>query len=1099
MKPLRFAFALAALLSITFPVGAAQQPAAEKLVAEADALRNQATQEARAKAIEKYTEALVLLRAAGERKSEAAVLHRLGDTLIAVGDQKKAVESFIQELAIRRELADTEGEANALNSIGLCYRAAQDYKKAIDYFIRALEIFRASENHRDTTVALNNIGIAYRAMNQRERALEYHTEALAVSRQIGDRSREAASLNNIAATYDSMEERERAIESYNQALAIYRDLKDQRREAGMLAQIGEMRRHLGDNQKALDYYDLALPVFKQLNDRRAIAAVTNNKALVYRVWGEMQKALDLYNESLAINRELNDRRAAAQILNNMGLAYYYIGDIAKAVELYEEALPIFREFKDERREAYALNNIGLALDGMNQPERALGFFNQAIEIRRKIQDRTGLAATLGNTGEAYRRLGQTERALDYYAQAVQMCREVGDPRLEALTLISIGKTHHSLKDYQKAIDHFNSALPLARATGDRSAEADAIYCLARAEAELGKISEARDHIETALGMIDSLRAQMLSQELRAKYFASVQNYHRFYIDLLMRLSEQNAGEGFDARAVEASERARAKSLLELLTESRADIRRGVDPALLEKEQALQRELVAKGERQILLLTTRRRTTEAAAVEKEIESLKIELQKVESQIRAASPHYASLTQPQPVTIGDIQQRVLDRDTVLLEYWLGDERSFLWVVTQSSVNSFVLPERAEIEKASRRFHELLSTIPTNKKEKESKKRDSDKEKKDADKKTSAVNQELAQAADALSRMLIAPAASLLSNKRLLIVADGALNYVPFAALPEPSSGDREQRTGNREQVTGDRDKANQSPSPIPQPLIVNHEIVNAPSATTVALQRQETAGRKPASKLIAVIADPVFNAKDERVAIAAGQETSDKEKEAVSGERGLVIKTANIAATASDLGTLRQETTFTRLKSTRKEAEEIIAFAADGPVLQAVDFNASRETALGQELGQYRYIHFATHGFFNTRRPELSGLVLSRFDEKGGARNGFLLTPEIYNLNLPVEMVVLSACQTGLGEEVKGEGMVGLTRGFMYAGAARVVVSLWSVADRPTADLMVQFYKGVLKKGIPPAAALRAAQIKMWKKSKWDLPYYWAGFVIQGEWR
>ncbi len=1084
MKTIRFALALAAILSsVTFPVRAAQS-AAEKLVAEADALRTQGTPDARAGAIEKYIEALALLRSAGERKSEAALLHRLGDTVSAAGDQKKAIEFFIQELAIRRELADAEGEANALNSIGLCYRAAQEYKKAIDYFTRALELFRASDNRRDQTVALNNIGIAYRALGERERALEYHNEALLVSRQIGDRSREAAALNNIAATYDSMEERARAIEFYNETLLIYRDLKDQRREAGALAQIGEMHRRLGDNQKALDYYDLALPVFKQLDDRRAIAAVTNNKALVYRVWGEMQKALDLYNESLALDRDLGERRSAAQILNNMGLAYYYIGDVAKAVELYEQALPIFREFKDERREAYALNNIGLALDGMNQPERALTYFNQALEIRRRIQDRTGLAATLGNVGEAYRRLGQTDRALDHYAQAVLLCRDIEDPRLEAITLISIGKTHHSLKDYQKAIDHFNLALPLTRATGDRSAEADAIYSLARAEAELGKTSESREHIETALGMIDSLRAQVLSQELRARYFASVQNYHRFYIELLMRLHEQSAGKGFDARAVEASERARAKSLIELLTESRADIRRGVDPALLEKERSLQRELVAKGERQILLLTARRKTTEAAAVEKEIESLKTELQKVESQIRATSPHYASLTQPQPVTITDIQKRVLDRDTILLEYWLGDERSFLWAVTVDSVHSFVLPARAEIEKTARRFHELLSTIPVKSKEK---KGDSDKEKK-TDKKASN-SQELAQTADALSRMLIAPAASLLSNKRLLIVADGALNYVPFAALPDPSAG-------NREQVTGDRDKANQSPSPVSQPLIVNHEIVNAPSATTVALQRQETAGRKPASKLIAVIADPVFNAKDERV--APGEETSGKEKE-TSDERGLVIKTVNIAANVSDLGTLREETTFTRLRSTRKEAEEILAYATEGPVLQAVDFNASRETALGSELGQYRYIHIATHGFFNTRKPELSGIVLSRFDEKGGARNGFLLTPEIYNLNLPVEMVVLSACQTGLGEEVKGEGIVGLTRGFMYAGAARVVVSLWSVADRPTADLMVQFYKGVLKKGIPPAAALRAAQIKMWKKGKWDLPYYWAGFVIQGEWR
>jgi CHAT domain-containing protein len=190
---------------------------------------------------------------------------------------------------------------------------------------------------------------------------------------------------------------------------------------------------------------------------------------------------------------------------------------------------------------------------------------------------------------------------------------------------------------------------------------------------------------------------------------------------------------------------------------------------------------------------------------------------------------------------------------------------------------------------------------------------------------------------------------------------------------------------------------------------------------------------------------------------------------------------------------------RLPFTRQEAERILAAASAGANLKALDFRANRGTATRAELGRYRYLHFATHGLLDSERPGLSALVLSLFDEEGNPQDGFLRAHEIYNLNLPAELVVLSACQTGLGKEIKGEGMVGLTRGFMYAGAARVVVSLWNVNDKATADLMAKFYQKMLKNGQRPAAALRSAQVEMWRQRQWQAPYYWAAFVLQGEWR
>ena len=200
-----------------------------------------------------------------------------------------------------------------------------------------------------------------------------------------------------------------------------------------------------------------------------------------------------------------------------------------------------------------------------------------------------------------------------------------------------------------------------------------------------------------------------------------------------------------------------------------------------------------------------------------------------------------------------------------------------------------------------------------------------------------------------------------------------------------------------------------------------------------------------------------------------------------------------------GVVNAELHIPRLPGTRREAETILAFVPAAESKPALDFAASRATATSAELSQYRYVHFATHGFLNSTHPELSGVVLSMVDESGAPQNGFLRAHELFNLHLPAELVVLSACQTGLGKEVRGEGLVGLTRGVMYAGARRVVVSLWNVSDEATAELMARFYRGMLKEGQRPAAALRAAQVEMWKKKQWEQRYYWAAFMLQGEWK
>jgi CHAT domain-containing protein len=240
--------------------------------------------------------------------------------------------------------------------------------------------------------------------------------------------------------------------------------------------------------------------------------------------------------------------------------------------------------------------------------------------------------------------------------------------------------------------------------------------------------------------------------------------------------------------------------------------------------------------------------------------------------------------------------------------------------------------------------------------------------------------------------------------------------------------------------------------------------------VSVLRQETAGRQPAEKALAIVADPVFSADDARL---------PRTKE----------QPAPIAA----------RNDFLRLRFSRQEADEIARFAPTGATLKAVDFDASRNTVLDPDFGGYRIVHFATHSLLNNERPDLSGVVLSLFDRSGRPQNGFLRLYDIYNLRLRSDLVVLSACQTALGGEVAGEGLIGLTRGFLYAGAPRVVATLWEVDDRTTAEVMRRFYEGMLGRRERPAAALRAAQVALWRAKGWEAPYYWAAYTLQGEWR
>lgn len=1041
--------------------------AAQRLFMEAVRAEAEAQRAGFELAVKRYGEAAEQWRAAGDQKWEGQTLHNLGSIYQRLSQHEKAREHYEQALAIRREIKDRSGEGTTLNGLGIIYSNQNQYEKAQGFYEQSLTIAREIKNRDDEGSALHNLGNIYRNLSQSEKARSYYEQALTIRRETGNREGSAGIINSLGNTHLGMNQYERAREYYEQALIIRREFKDKNGVGQALHNLGLVYRNLNQNEKARVHFEQALEIWRETSNRQGQGQVLSNLGVLHRNLNQNEKARDYYEQSLAIMREIKDRSGEGVALNNLGELYHSLGQSEKAREHYEQSLSIMRQIKNTYREGQVLNNLGGVYIKLGQNEKARDYYEQSLAISRAIGNRYGVGQVLNNLGKVYWRLGQHEQAREHFERSLAIWRELKNREGEGYALDNLGSAYRLLSQPEKAREHFEQALKIRRWFGERSAVAETLLGLATLDRDLGNLADALPRIESALAIIEGLRTTYTDQELRSVYFSTVKNYYEFSIDLLMRLHRQHPSARHDAAALQVNERSRARSLIDLLTEAGADIREGIDPKLVESERSLQQQLNLKAQLQLKLRSRPHSEDEASTAASEIEELTTEYQKLQARIRQNSPRYATLMQPVSLGVKEIQP-LLDSDTLLLEYALGPERSYLWAVSRTAMTSYELPKRAEIESVARRVYESFSTG------------------------NGTAHPGYAEEAIALSRMLLGPVATQLEKKRLLVVGDSFLQYLPFAALPIP-------RIASATSVGSGGRKARRHTITDPLlPLISEHEVVSLPSASLLAVLRQELSGRIQAPKMIAMLADPVFDPADTRVKLKIGRpalEVGNRENSLQHSLPPALELPPELERSAIDTGGL----SFVRLRSSRDEAEEILALTRGDDSLRAIDFKASRATALGDEIGQYRIVHFATHGLLNSRHPELSGLVLSLVDEHGRPQDGFLRSHDVYNLRLGADLVVLSACQTALGKEVVGEGLVGLTRGFMYAGSPRIVASLWRVPSKATAYLMKRFYQGMLLDGLRPAAALRAAQVAMWKDKRWSEPYYWAAFVLQGEWR
>ncbi len=809
-------------------------------------------------------------------------------------------------------------------------------------------------------------------------------------------------------------------------------------ETRVRVDLAEIYGEIGDTERSRPLALGAVATTATLGDTLLSALAHGQLGLNYLEAGESALSLAELEKAKAIAEPTLELPLLMMLYGNLGGAWMQVGDTAKMKAAFTQAVSLGRRCEDRRTLGRALHGLGVtASDFEDDLNAAHQHFEEAAQLLRETGDQEGAARSLDALGTMESSLGDP-KAIERHLAALELQRSIGSLRFDGQTLTSLAAAYARLDRPAEAIEPLERAIKLLQQARAQNDEAYAWFRLARAQDKLGNYPKAIAAAEQSLQISEGLRERLASDEARAYYSAGIRWYFDTYVASAMKSYRQSGDRELLELGFRVAEQARSRSLLDMLALVKVKPS-GVSSEALAKLDRLRtefRELDARQKRALVLgedgsLLEQALTEKLGAYERE-----------HLLMTRADPRAAQLLRPPRSTLKDAA-RLLDPDTVLLQFHLGSNGCYVWAVGSSTAAGYALGKEQPITGLARQLHQHLTARNERPPSESAEARARRIEKADVASTTTAR---------ALSELVLWPAArAIAGKKRVVIAADGALHFVPFLMLPDPNAPE--------------------------EPLIAGHEVLSIPSISVLAAVRGKSAGGAGAAgKKLVLLADPVFEAHDERIT-KAGTATVVAALEPIRGVDG------------KSLG---------RLPSSRAEAEAIAALVQGPNRRVLLDFEANRQAVLGGALADGRIIHFATHGLLDAAHPEGSGLVLSSFDAGGRPIEGTLRLVDIYGLHLNAELVTLSACETALGREIRGEGLIGLTRGFLHAGARRVIASLWKVSDRATSELMVELYRSLMGEGSGASAALRNAVLRVRQDPKYRAPYYWAAFELQGDW-
>ena len=844
----------------------------------------------------------------------------------------------------------------------------------------------------------------------------------------------------------SLSEKTLKREDTEQSLRLWESLNDKAAIARTRLKLGDVAYNAGELSEAREHYEYALSLCAPASDTRCMAEAENNSGLVSQRLGDFDASLMRLNSAARDWKLLSETKLAGVTLSNLGLLFRQTSDYQQAIGLYEQAGRTLAPL-DPLAHAKVLNNLGLCYQSLAEFGKARNFFERAIAAESSLaagkkdalqarinlgrnfflvgdrytarvllnaalreaaalKDRPDLATVRNNLGQVLLTFNRPAEARENLEIALSLHESVGDRRLIASDLHYLGVAATSAGQIDSARELFVRAVRIRLECLLRDAAADSLYALADLERSAGNLSSAREYAEQALTLLESIRIHVPGATLRASFYSQ----KRRFIDLLLGMATLPDNPSAAEDGLLLAERGRGRALLDLLAE-------GSVPDLLPSD-VLRRRLDLQ--RRIDFVSTRLTVatgSQEQALRDRAEELIAEDEDIEAAVRQS---LASQQLGEPLeSVQKLRRELLPPDSALLEFHLGQQESYLWLVAPALIRVFRLPPRPIVEAQIRRTVELFGDILGRRR-------------------SPAKQAAFESALRIVSRTLLGQLTKTQLPDQLIIVPDGDLNRLPFAALRLPGA------RGALGQV---------------------FDLVQIPAAGFL------DAGRKPRkisefpASLLA-IADPVFSSRDPRVVRTAGAHSP------------LV------------------ETDLPRLPFSA-EIDEAARLIPPSRRQTLRGFNATPARLRQISLKDFAVVEFSTHAIVDDRIPELSRIALSLVDRAGKPVDGVLRPWQLSEFHLDGSTVVLSACGTGLGKGVLGEGMAGFTAGLFHAGAAQIVLTLAEVDAEGSSEFLRSAYRNFFQSGdMTMARALTLARRDLSGSRRWSDPYYWASFVLFG---
>lgn len=944
------------------------------------------------------------------------------------------------------QLRNFNKATNCLREVAKLSMILSEHNNSLSALQTAIKIDSKTNNIEG--LVLNNALIAQLKLQQSriDQSLTYITKAIKLSELSTDYAKAYTTL--VAGEIELIRADIKAAKQlFIKALKISNTIDDADLKANILLNYGLSQSILDEYDAGLKSVEEAKQIWNELEDKRGIALSYNAIGFIYTIFNEPQIALNNFYYAEAMFPIDLDYTEKAKMYSGIAKIHIDFGRTKLAEHNLLQALENYKNAKFEFGQMALLPNIAILTYFNGNKDRSEVLFKEASILSNKFSNDHYTANLKEENGNLNLIEGKYDDAIKLFQQA-QAIYDKSEIKLTR-ALNSLGVAYEKKGDLITAENYFQKALKYNLDGKNDFQASENLYNLSRLYKEKGNYPDALKYIEKSIKFTESLYNNVGNHLLRKSFFSNTYDRYELYISLLIEMHKLFPNEKFEQKALQASEQARSRLMKENLKFAEVDLSIDADPLLVKKENKISQHLTTKKEELTSVLIQKHGQIEVDKLNLEIEKLDYELQNVKATLRASSPFYSALKNSSTLDIKGFQNTILDKNTVLLEFFFGKEKSYLWLVEKNDIKIIELPNSQYLDS---KIDNLLNLIIN---------------KNNTEQLNIAEFQKILSEnqskywleAQELSRTLFGRIIDKIENKRLIVIPDGKLQYFPLSALPKPF------------------DRSN-------KPLFLSNEIILEPSASMLYLLRTKRNNLKSPQNDFLIYTDPVFSNQDVR--ISSAHQSNSKRFEININDQSL-----------SDEESLNSLNLFTRLESSEEESNNIFKYFDLRHSKIIKGFDASRTNFLSSDLQRYKVLHFATHGLFNDKSPQLSGIVLSQYDNKGNQQNGFVWLQDIYSLKLDADLVVLSACDTAIGDDEKGEGLMSLTNGFLQVGSKSVISSHWKIDDQATLVFMDYFYEALADNEVTPSEALQEAKLKMYQNPIYRSPYYWASFTIHGD--